>query len=438
MRLHEKQILIKKLPADADVPLLFHLFEKVKENLAPGEIPIRFVITDSSTDEYVCELGIFSGGDNLSIDSIFDFNQVHTKDNSTFNVLHLIPTGIGCHIGGHVDGGSTARLLGGVCDHLITHPNVVNAADINEMPNNTLYVEGSVITRFIMGTVGLQPVNMNRVLVISDKHQEEPLNNALINSVNAARTSYGFNCPEITMIDPPINMYASLSDSGRAVGTVENLTPFVESLLETRHRYDAVAVATVIGVDDEVRKTYYQSDAADDDKVNPWGGVEAMLTHTLSSILNVPTAHSPMEYSQEVTAWDPGITDPRISAEAVSVAYLQCILKGLQRSPKIVQPSDQSGILTARNISAMVIPYGVVGLPTLAAIKQGIPVIAIRENVNIMNNVLEDLDWAEGQLIVVDNYLEAVGVLSAMKSGIDYRSVRRPIKTVQVNIRTNV
>ena len=40
-------------------------------------------------------------------------------------------------------------------DTLITHPNVVNGADINEMSENTLYVEGSVITRLLMGTAGL-------------------------------------------------------------------------------------------------------------------------------------------------------------------------------------------------------------------------------------------------------------------------------------------
>jgi len=40
-----------------------------------------------------------------------------------------------------------------------THPNVVNGADINEMSDNTLYVEASVITRLMMEPrAGLTPV----------------------------------------------------------------------------------------------------------------------------------------------------------------------------------------------------------------------------------------------------------------------------------------
>jgi len=55
--------------------------------------------------------------------------------------------------------------LASACDTLVTHPNVVNASDINELPENALYVEGSVICRFLMGTVGLQKVRANRVLL---------------------------------------------------------------------------------------------------------------------------------------------------------------------------------------------------------------------------------------------------------------------------------
>jgi hypothetical protein len=50
---------------------------------------------------------------------------------------------------------SVPKLLGYCCDNLITHPNVVNGADINEMTPNTLYVEGSILNRFMMGNIGL-------------------------------------------------------------------------------------------------------------------------------------------------------------------------------------------------------------------------------------------------------------------------------------------
>ena len=65
----------------------------------------------------------------------------------------------------------------------------------------------------------------------------------------------------------------------------------------------------------------------------------------------------------------------------------------------------------------MVIPDGCVGLPTLAALEQGIPVIAVRENKNRMRNKLEELPFGlatgeEGKLFIVENYLEAVGMMT--------------------------
>ena len=75
----------------------------------------------------------------------------------------------------------------------------------------------------------------------------------------------------------------------------------------------------------------------------------------------------------------------------------------------------------------MVIPVGCVGLPTLAALEQGIPVIAVRENRNIMKNDLQALPWRRGQLHVVENYWEAVGVMTALKAGLDPACVRRPL-----------
>ena len=41
---------------------------------------------------------------------------------------------------------------------------------------------------------------------------------------------------------------------------------------------------------------------------------------------------------------------------------------------------------------------------------------------------MTDLPWADGQLLRVDNYWEAAGVLQAMKAGIAPKSVRRPLE----------
>ena len=84
-------------------------------------------------------------------------------------------------------------------------------------------------------------------------------------------------------------------------------------------------------------------------------------------------------------------------------------------------------MLAAADVSCLVIPDKVVGLPTLAALEQSIPVIAVRENRNIMRNDLRMLPWADGQLHMVENYWEAAGVMAALRSGIDPTTVRRPL-----------
>ena len=155
-----------------------------------------------------------------------------------------------------------------------------------------------------------------------------------------------------------------------------------------------------------------------------------MLTHSVSSLYNIPSAHSPMMSSTEVLNLNVGIVEPRKAAEAVSMTYLHCILKGLHRSPRIIEtPSytHQPGVMTVEDVSCMIIPENCLGLPTLAAMEQGIHVIAVKENSNCMKNELNALPFRKGFYHEVENYMEAVGVMSAIKAGVSPDTVRRPI-----------
>lgn len=49
-----------------------------------------------------------------------------------------------------------------------------------------------------------------------------------------------------------------------------------------------------------------------------------------------------------------------------------------------------------------------------------------------MKNELCDLGFGSDKLFVVDNYLEAVGVMSALKAGVCLGSVRRPMGATKV------
>ena len=165
--------------------------------------------------------------------------------------------------------------------------------------------------------------------------------------------------------------------------------------------------------------------------LNPWGGVEAILTHAISSRYEVPAAHSPMLESREIAEMDLGVVDPRMAAEVVSVTFMQSVLRGLQRSPALVPIGSHSDSISINDLSCLVIPDGCLGIPTLAALVQRVPVIVVRENSNIMRNDLASLPWARGHFYEVDNYLEAAGLVSALRVGLDPAATRRPLSEVQ-------
>jgi hypothetical protein len=434
MLLIEKEMHIPAIKEE--MPLLAYLEKSIKTRLSLGEVPVRFAITKSDADGYHCELGILTESNTLPVGrriSIFDFEKRRIENTDKFNAVMIVPTGIGAELGGHAgDATPAARLLAGVCDKLIINPNVVNASDINEMPPNGLYVEGSTISRLLMGTLGLQLSRSNRVLLIIDEHEDKQVAELAINAASAARITLGLDCAGVVIIKPPVYLQAEYSSSGIAVGRVEGLERLLELIYRRRPEFDAVALASRVDVSEGLYAKYFLSGG---EIINPWGGVEAMLTHSISLLFDIPSAHAPMaENILEANALF-GIVDPRMSAEVLSSSSLYCVLKGLGKSPRIITDKmlfAHPNILTAADISCLVIPDGCIGLPTLAALEQGISVIAVRENRNRMKNKLEDLPFAPGKLYIAENYLEAVGVMTALKEGISVSAVRRPLPQTQV------
>lgn len=425
MRLFERELTLTA--PDCRAGMLNRIRQAAASQIDSGQTPIRFVVASSSERSYCCEVGILEGATPIDA-SIFDLHPRSGHDPAEFTAVLVIPTGIGAEIGGHAgDATPVARLLASVCDTLITHPNVVNASDLNELPANGLYVEGSIISRFLMGSISLQRVRSNRVLVIIDAHPNERFTRATVNAVNGARATYGLPCERIVVLDPPLPTRGRYASSGRAAGAVDELERVFDALDRRRGEYDAVAISTVIDID-VPHASYFASRG---EIVNPWGGVEAMLTHAVSTIYDVPSAHAPMMESEEIANMDPGVIDPRMAAEVVSLTFFQSVLKGLHKAPRISERARPNS-LTAHDVSCLVIPDGCLGLPTLAALEQNIPVIAVRENRSLMHNDLTMLPWAAGQLHVVENYWEAAGLMAAMKEGMDPTSVRRPLASVNI------
>lgn len=393
---------------------------------------VRWAITAMTRVHIFCEfttMEVDQAGGYRHPTSIFQFNKRRTVHANTFNVVMLVPTGAGCIIGGHAgDATPVVRAMAGCCDTLITHPNVVNASDINEMTENMLYVEGSVIARMLMGQIGLARTRANRVLVIIDggAHDNAQYVEMAINAVNAARATIGLQVPEVVLINT-LHMTSMYSTSGCAVGKVEGVQGILSAIADAPP-HDAIALASVIDVPIEYHTDYYKDDCR---MVNPWGGVEAMLTHALSCTLNVPTAHAPLYESEAVANIQLGVVNPRMAAETVSLAFFHCVLKGLHRSPRIVLPDcDDTHAMMVADIGCLVIPDGCLGIPTLAALDQGIPVIVVRENRSTMKNDLRALPWAPGQFVEVENYWEALGVLTALRTGVQPSALRNQEETL--------
>ncbi len=328
----------------------------------------------------------------------------------------IIPTGIGAEIGGHAgDGNPVAKLLAACCDTLITHPNVVNASDINEMAENTLYVEGSILDRFLEGEVELQPVRThNKILVVANA----PVKPETINAVSAARATIGIDA-KILELKVPLRMIVKM-DNIFATGDICGWEELCSQVYDKD--FDALAIHTPIEVDREVALDYFKKGG-----INPWGGVEAKASKLIASALNKPVAHAPLNNipseDKELYFINDKVVDPRMAAEVISSCYLHSVLKGLHKAPRIGKG------LSVDQVDFMVTPYGCWGRPHEACVNANIPMIIVRENKTICFAERLTLRGPgfSGNFKIVENYWEAAGLIMSMKAGICPDSVRRPL-----------
>jgi hypothetical protein len=333
------------------------------------------------------------------------------------NAVLIIPTGIGCEVGGHAgDASPAAKLIAAACDNLIIHPNVINASDINEMTENMWYVEGSILDRFLQGQIALEQVYSNKILLVVNT----PLMNETINSVNAARYTIGVDV-KILELETPLTLKGIFKPDGRASGIMTGEVEASKQIYEEskNQHFDVLAIQTIIDVEKETAKRYLKNGG-----INPWGGAEAVCSKYFSREFELQCAHAP--YESGVLKNFNEVVDPRMAAELVSVSYLHCILKGLHKAPKVVEYNSMSkATLRIDDIDVLISPDGCWDLPHEACANWNIPIIFIRENKNIYEPY--KLDKPINNCTIVDNYLEAAGIIQSMKAGVTIQSVRRPI-----------
>ena len=385
-------------------------------------VVLRYAIVDVSDKCVTVDASILENEFRLEND-----HDIPLTPNNKFNVVMVIPTGVRADVGGYIaDGTPVTNVLASIADKVITHPNVLNGSFLNYGANNVLYVEGHHLDNFLQNKIGLSEIIQNKIGVVVDKGaiDSDPNSiNMVINSIEALRVIAGIDVIGYKITDEPIGGHAIKMPSGAFCGEVKNPDTLLKAAKELiQAGATAIAISTHIDIEDMEKDLdkYFKGELA-----NPFGGTEALLSHTVSHLLKVPCAHAPILSKLEKDYYESvGVVDPRASSEVVSPGYLGCVLKGLNRSPQI----GNTGI-TLDSVKAIIVPHGCCGgIPALAAQKFKIPLIAVKENKTVLDVTPEKMGI---NAIVVDNYVEAIGIVAALKSGITVESLRRPFKAIQ-------
>jgi len=349
---------------------------------------------------------------------------------SPLPTLLVIPTGIGCVVGGYAgDGLPAARLLAAASGCCITHPNVLNAAALYWSDRRLHYVEGWSLDRFASGELALAPVPSRRIGLLLDAGIEEPLRLRHRQVADACRASLGLPVGPVQVTDAPLGVRLTTGPSGASWGRLERPDALLRAG-EALVAAGATAIAVVARFPDDPHAAAlaaYRHGSG----VDALAGAEAVISHLLVRHLSIPCAHAP---ALAPLPPDAGL-DPRAAAEELGHTFLPCVLVGLSRAPDLVPTAGgdprlgRPDLLTAERIGAVVAPAGALGgEAVLACVARGVPLIAV-ENPCLLRVDAEALGLErEGATVLpAATSAEAAGVVLALREGIDPASLRRPL-----------
>lgn len=334
-----------------------------------------------------------------------------------FTVVLLVPTGIGATVGGYAgDALPVARVMASICDRLITHPNVLNGAQLYWPLANTSYVEGYGLDQFAAGNWGLRPVHSNPVGLILDQGIEPDLRLRHLQVADAARATLGVCLTDAILTDAPLNVTLRTAPSGATWGTIENPESLLRAAEHLIEHQGAKAIAVVARFPDhlesEALQAYRQGQGVD-----PLAGAEAVISHLIVRTFQVPCAHAP---ALQPLPLDPHLS-PRAAAEELGYTFLPSVLVGLSCAPHFVQ-QPQMGDLWRDQVDALVIPASACGGSAVLSFSQtSTQIITVAENRTRMQAPASTLGI---RVTAVQSYLEAVGVLVALRSGLDLELFR--------------
>lgn len=385
-----------------------------------------------------------------------------------YTVVLIVPTGVGAAIGGYAgDALPVARAIAQICDRLITHPNVLNGAQLYWNFSNALYTEGYGLDKFASGCWGLRPVHQNRVGLILDQGIEPDLRVRHLQAADACRATLGLTLTDYVVTDAPLNVELRTAQSGASWGTIENPDSLLRAAEVLIHQARAEAIAVVARFPDDPGSYALQA-YRHGQGVDPLAGAEAVISHLLVRTFQVPCAHAPALMPLPL---DPELS-PRSAAEELGYTFLPCVLVGLSRAPQfvtrrleigkgrvgeeergregeilssslgrginlhpftsspphplssktqfLVKPQNFTSVpgdIWASEVDAVVVPATACGGSAVLSLSQSqAQIIAVEENHTSMQVPPELLGI---KAIRVHSYLEALGVLVAHRAGIN-------------------
>jgi hypothetical protein len=342
----------------------------------------------------------------------------------------IIPTGIGAAIGGYAgDALPVARTLAQVTDRLITHPNVMNGAQMYWPMENAYYVEGYGLDQFAAGDWGLRPVHQNSIGLVIDSAVEDDLRWRHLQAADAARATLGLDVSAYVITDKPLGVTLKTAESGASWGTLENPDSLLRAAERLIDEAGVGAIAVITRFPDDFNSpalaAYRQGKGVD-----PLAGAEAVVSHLVVRTFKIPCAHAP---ALAPIGLDPTIS-PRSAAEELGYTFLPCVLAGLSRAPQFVdQPQVRlvadSTIISAHQVDAVIVPataFG--GSAVMSLAHHASQIIAVGENSTTMAVRAVDLGI---DAIAVHTYLEAVGVIAAYRAGVAPSALRPQIEPLQ-------
>ncbi|MCL2925065.1 MAG: DUF3326 domain-containing protein [Trichodesmium sp. MAG_R04] len=309
-----------------------------------------------------------------------------------YTVVLIIPTGIGASIGGYAgDGLPVARAIAQTCDILITHPNVLNGAQLYWPLPNALYVEGYALDKFAQGWYGLQPVHQNRVGLILDQAIEPELQLRHLQAADGTRATLGINLTDYIVTDSPLEVQLLESESGASWGTIANPDSLLRAAETLIHKAKAEAIAVVARFPDDEGSTALQ-EYRYGQGVDPLAGAEAVISHLIVKNFQIPCAHAPALLPLPL---DPNLS-PRSAAEEIGYTFLPCVLVGLSRAPQLVTLKEGLRLpdsIWAQQVDAVVVPGTACGGSTVISLSQTrAQIIAVTENKTQMQVSPKSLD----------------------------------------------